>query len=585
MVTLRYLRSKEEAEARRARLEEARRIANQIGVQRARTYAAQKREQARCIMKDLRTQWLLERQRESDLIDRMLYEAHARQGEGMKGAANLEAHQHEQAINELSAWGAEYALERERHKLALEKASVTRALQQEPQRRIIERKKAVRAAEEARAKVIVSKREKRSVPGFTGDDVARPSPLAGAYPQTMPTRLRKGKTRMEQPTNTVEWPAREDIVEDAAAAAAHYLEERQRAIESNHESVERKRREAAERAASLKRKQEEEAKHAEEEMRRREKNLLALKQHATEGPRTEEVCTRMQDTRRSVALKSKGEAEFEAIFLRDTLGTEAKPRQLEDSVSFNTFERLLQLSTISSLLPTDADIVAQLPTTSLCVFADEDPEQSGELSSGFHATKRDSGDHVLRAAAATDDVEVESHAVTPTSGGEPPLLHPLKASEEVPPHPTSICDHSVCDDDNSSTHTGSTDSTNKIEERSERREQFLTNLKLLQARLERAMGEVPPSNNPQGPPSQTNVTVSSMSSISTPPRREGGGGDFPSEDYKNMSSEGTSDVSFKSRDAGFSSASSAYTRTHPTMTAEQLKAALLRMKLRLHSEL
>nr|CCC90736.1 conserved hypothetical protein [Trypanosoma congolense IL3000] len=582
MVTLRHLRSQQEAEARRARLEETRRLANQMGVERARIYASRKRKQELCVMNDLHLQWVSEQKKEAAVVESFLCEVQAQKGEGMRAAAELEAQQRGEAAKELHAWEAERALEGERHKLALAKVKITRAIEQEPRRSIVERKKAVRFAEENRSKTLVAQRHKHTIPSFGGKTAVGERGPAIIFSQEWPTHRRMEEWRMNAGPGCVEVLGPLSPREDAAVVAARYAEERQRENELAREALCQKRREATARAAALKRQQEEELQQAEEETKRRADNLAAITQHATNELKKEDGCARLCEERRSLIAGMKQKTEFEALFLKGKLKSCGKPQDCGAVTELcSLFEMGSHLDTVSSLMPAEDETVVRLPVMALKVLPVEVNAENfdvvGEVTDGTW----DAGNTPSRDGRITTNTP---QCIPEEITEQTPLLF-LRASEEVSPVPVAAAapgaTYIACHSDESCTGADSSGCSNDTQALSECHQQLFSNLRSLQEKLQSAMGPVRAPDATQ----RMNVTLSSVSSTDTSSRVPGEGYDNVSEGSDSVCTEGMSEMNVDTDSDGRSSSFSATDMAaRPTMTVEQLKAALLQMRLRLHTK-
>ena len=124
MVSVRVVKEREAAEQRKQRLELARRVSSQAGVDSARRYEEQKRRQDAQVRSALHNQWSQEHQQQRLFMQCVAAEGTIRQGEGMRNAAALSEAVHRRSQIEARAWEAEHVLERERYQLALERQQI-----------------------------------------------------------------------------------------------------------------------------------------------------------------------------------------------------------------------------------------------------------------------------------------------------------------------------------------------------------------------------------------------------------------------------------------------------------------------------
>ncbi|RNF10488.1 hypothetical protein TraAM80_01534 [Trypanosoma rangeli] len=594
MVSLKYAREQQEAALRRARFEEARRIGSAMGVQRARAYAAQKTVQAMRVRNDMRKQWECEVQQQAALIDRVLYDGQSRLGEGMRGAAGLTAAHQQHASDELNAWVAEHTLERERHRIAMATERVTRALQEEPHRGIVERKRATRGVEDRRSKARISRPLPRP-PSFASHS----SPLVGALSYTAIER-----TSPPAPaTNTTLATEDGDNAQPAAArgdaAAARFGEERRRELASERKLLWQSQRGAAERAAAYLLKRKEEAKEAREAAQRRAENVAALEQRISAGPQEDTSRSGKElETRRAAALRAQEEAEFERMFLRGPLSSTDDSTTAENEEDGEADARFFPLSSVSCLLPGDTEVAVQLHPRPFHVHIT--PDEAEETAAS------EAGSEAPSAASAAPQPTFMSPGVMP-DGRTPSPTHtprslehsagleaPLPASPLPPPPPPSTI--SLSPPAATATKAAVAEPAYTLDDPQGlalHHERFLRNLKVLQDKLTKASSAVAEdSGTIDASTLHGNVSLSPMSSVPSPAHRpskearEERGTD-EEEEETGTSSTGTSANSGSSNDSSSISTgpslSSTHSRSYPTMTAEQLKAALLRLKLRMRS--
>ncbi|KAH8607023.1 hypothetical protein ERJ75_001451300 [Trypanosoma vivax] len=571
MVTLRYLHEQRDAAQRRARMVDARRAANKFEVERARLYSAQKELQAHNIQRDIEQRWLVERQKKSAFIDTILYEGEQRRGEGMRGAADLHARQRHDAINELSAWSVEHAFEEERHRLAAATVAVSRALSEEPRRRITDRKKAVRAAEDSRSKIVIAQAKHLPVPAFA--DAAKSSPLAGAIPQTLPPKLQERSPKVPRVVTANKCVASGGgNALDATSAAAEYAARRERELRLAREAVQLRQREAAERAATLLAAREEDTKKACVEMQRRMANVEAVGQVAAVERKAPNISTRSIQARRSMALKQQEEEEFEALFLR---GPVSPRSDSGSSLEGRIFERRFPLATVSSLMPDAEEVSVPL---SVCPFVvtpiGERGRFCGDGKEDAHVVSKEGVAEVVQVGAGESVEEDDVPCINTTTSD---IVHfrtplpPLWAYEEVPPY--MPCGGSSCE--------------SETQGMRESHRQFLLDLKMLQEKLARAMRNTEGDETQYTSDNKGNVSVSATSSGVSPECYQRSVDEKSAANHYGSQvgvySTTNTDATRSSNGSSVTSVSSEYLRSYPTMTTEQLKAALLKMRMRMRS--
>ncbi|KAF8277124.1 putative basal body component [Trypanosoma cruzi] len=601
MVSLRYLREQQEAAMRRARFEEARRIGSAIGVQRARAYAAQKSAQAVKVREDMRKQWECEVQQQAALIDRVLYDGQSRLGEGMRGAAELTAAQQRHASDEINAWVAEHALERERHRIARATERVTRALQDEPHRSIVGRKKAVREVEDKRSKTRIARPSPRP-PSFASHG----SPLAGALSHTAIMQARTPTPVASVVMVTADNDDRHRRAARGEAAAVQFAEERKRELAGEREKLQQCQRGAAERAAAYLSERDKEAKEAREAARRRAANMAALEQRIVAEPQDDNsVSGKELETRRVAVLKAQEEVEFGQLFLsgplplNDELGLKEDNDDADEMCPF-------PLPSVSCLLPGESEVVVQLHPRPFHVYPIPEEAPADADDAEEKATSEAGSNAPNAVSVAPQPTPMSPQVVVSTKLNSSPF-RTLRSSEQSlplevppssslslpppppPPPPLSLCPSAATAkkpdvaQPNLSTH-------DEPPNLALHHEQFLRNLKALQDKLAKVSSDSADVNETVDVSTcHGNVTLSSMSSPLSMARRPGK--ETREDEYEaGATSIDTSANSGSSSNGGSSSTSSSgpstssvYSRSYPTMTAEQLKAALLKLKLRMRS--
>ncbi|EKF27864.1 hypothetical protein MOQ_008402 [Trypanosoma cruzi marinkellei] len=549
----------------------------------------------------MRKQWECEVQQQAALIDRILYDGQSRLGEGMRGAAELTAAQQQHASDEINAWVAEHALERERHRIARATERVTRALQEEPHRSIVGRKKAVRELEDKRSKTRIARPPPRP-PSFASHG----SPLAGALSHTAIMHTRTPAPAASVVMVTADNVDRQRRAARGDAAAVQFAEERQRELADEREMLQQRQRGAAERAAAYLSKRDQEAKEAREVAKRRAANVAALEQRIVAEPQDgNSVSGKELETRRVATLKAQEEAEFGQLFLNGPLPFNDDLSLKEDNDDADEM-RPFPLSSVSCLLPGESEVVVQLHPRPFHVYpipeeapADaDDAEEKAASEAGSTAptaasvapqptpmspqlvvsTERNSSPpRTLRSSEQSLPLEVppsSSFSMPPLPPPPPPLsLCPLAATEKKP----AVAQPKL------STH-------DEPPSLALHHEQFLRNLKALQDKLAKvSSGDADVNDTVDVSTCHGNVTLSSMSSPPSMARRPGK--ETREDEYEvGTPSVDTSANSGSSSNGGSNSTSSSgpsmssvYSRSYPTMTAEQLKAALLKLKLRMRS--
>lgn len=136
---------------RKARLIAARRVAANLSVQQARSYQTQRELQSGAVRADLERQWAEGVQLQKQEVGCILAEGIAKRGGGMKEAAAYTISQKERANTEMGAWKAEYALEDARYRLAITTARVQRRQKHRPLEEFAKRRQNIMTAERARA--------------------------------------------------------------------------------------------------------------------------------------------------------------------------------------------------------------------------------------------------------------------------------------------------------------------------------------------------------------------------------------------------------------------------------------------------
>ncbi|KEG07987.1 hypothetical protein DQ04_08301040 [Trypanosoma grayi] len=330
--------------------------------------------------------------------------------------------------------------------------------------------------------------------------------------------------------------------------------------------------------------------------------MMALEQRIASQPDGNELCMREQEARRAAALRKKGEAEFEARFLRGPISPTDNSVVTTPAAADDDDGCFFPLADVACLLPSEAEVTVQLPSRpfSLRPIADVNASCT-DMDDGCDGNDDDDGADGGTSISGCnvddghDDAASRAESEPPTAASlvpQPTPLPPrrLQAVEIFLPVEEALTTTTTVAAAVSTTPTATTTATNTTSATScgsvdapgleRHHEQFLRNLKALQEKLARAAGNADVNNTIESSACHANVSVSSMSSGFTPSRRPTDEG--AQEEEEEEEETGTSEVD-TSGSSGTTSLSSVYSRPYPTMTAEQLRAALLRMKMRMRS--
>lgn len=313
MVSLRVLEQQRAEQERKDRLESARRLGAQLGVDSARRYVHQKKQQEAFVHTVVKEQWLLEKQRKEATLERIAFEGQMRQGEGMRNAKAYFNQSANRCLDEVSAWEAERQLESERHRVALERQRLD-ALQKEHEDFVLaERRQKVREAEQARtAKILQSKslNDHLNSSKFTNRSFSQGKPPASSV------------------SISIHSPSQSHAEPSADMVAKKVIEERKSLDEIKREKARNEQRKAAQRAMKVVRdmKMEEERKRLEEE----QESLLrqSMVENAMRSTIRPVAATdfQEQESRKAQQAQKKAESDFEKVFLRGPWTVEAIQR-------------------------------------------------------------------------------------------------------------------------------------------------------------------------------------------------------------------------------------------------------------------
>lgn len=267
MVSIQYQRKQAEEVARKERLQAARRVAADASIRNAKRYEAEKQRQRAAVRGELEAHWRAETLEKQATVQRLLDDAFVKQGKGMRQAAEAVRAERHAAHTEVAAWEAERQLESARHRLAVAAQRAEQQAQEQPRTDFVERKRLVRELEKQRTALVLAK-----PPAPTYEDVVQqlaPSPSAeerrvlgaatvGAGRRSLvhvPAEDERYSFHPQDAAAVVETQTREAQAEAAAAVRNQHEEASRRAADALRErrrQSEQHEREAQERQARRK---------------------------------------------------------------------------------------------------------------------------------------------------------------------------------------------------------------------------------------------------------------------------------------------------------------------------------------------
>lgn len=305
MVSLRVLKEQQESEQRKQRVENARRLSAQVGVESARRYEEQKRRQDAQVRSALHNQWEREHQQQRLFMQCVAAEGTARQGEGMRNAAAVtEATQRRSQI-ESHAWDAEHVLEQERYQLALERQQIELSMRSEREGSATQRRIQVKTAAVNRSKQLLEQSRSRVA-------------LQASRDTNMTINASDDKRRRFASTMSISINVSSDERSNGPEAAKKHMEHREMLQQLRHEKAMLEQRKASDRAKQVVK----EMKLAEEQLRLEEEQEAMLKESMAANAMRSALRPisatdfQEQEARKAQSIQRKTETEFEAIFLR-----------------------------------------------------------------------------------------------------------------------------------------------------------------------------------------------------------------------------------------------------------------------------
>ena len=329
MPSLRAVNEDRLRKERQLRVDLARRRAADLGVMTARSYISAKQEQDQRVAQDLAFRHQIEKERRIAEMDRVLYETQTREGLGFLSAQEYAARSAGRAAEELDAWEAEKALERERFDLALRREQLLRSRGDLARQEFVQRRQAVKEIENNRSRI--------------GQGRSR------SHCST--SNVSEGKDKSSYSVLVVSSAAKEP----AHVIAARHQAEREEEVRQERKRVAEQRRNTAERASSFaaQQKEDEQRRQLEEE----QDALLRLTMIENAMRSTVRPISssdfQEQESRKAQATSSKAAQEFERTFLHSSswaLNDIRRGHHAPPSESSSTLLTLLADATVASLL-------------------------------------------------------------------------------------------------------------------------------------------------------------------------------------------------------------------------------------------
>lgn len=491
MPTIREINLEKAKAQRIERLELSRRFGASLGVEGARRYNSQKRQQEQAALSDIKATLTQQRQEESQQRALMAAEHSLRRGEGIRSAMELAESLAAKAHVESSAWKAEKKLELARYNVARQSAMVPHNLKASASAMAAANREKAKSMELERSTKLLT-RSKSSLP-FTSLAVPLESPIAAVIAAPTP-------------------------VHSTAEVTAKYDAKRREELAAKAQTLKEDQQKTRERAKMVL-----QEKHSAEELDRIEKeNEMMLKksmmEHAMRSIRPMASHDfQEQDARKSMQLANQAQKEFEAVFLNgpwsiDSIKKYHVPPPSEDSHDTDNdfmdgiegFE-VFQSATVEDLLKGTPSI--GLPVSELFAKIVLPIEEEGEVGDEEPIPHEDAPIPIHN---ETNITQMSGHSAT-ISNSLPPLPPPR--------HEVSI---TAADEGIAGAGEGS-DGTDHL---AERNKQFLQQLAVLQRRLANAKSITAPLHNSTLDTSESETSQDasasddsvSLSPMSTPER-------------------------------------------------------------------
>lgn len=535
MVSIRVLNQQREVEERKQRIDIARRLSAQAGVESARRYEEQKRRQDSQVRAALHNQWEQEHQQERLLMQCVAAEGTIRQGEGMRNAAAFVDSMRRRSQVESDAWEAEHVLERERYNIALERQQLEAKMKAEKESCAALRRAQTKALEMDRSKMLLEKSRSR----------AHSSELQSNSVGTEKRRFGSSSVSINISTSFLN-----EQVKGPEAAKRH-AQQREAQEQLRHAKALAEQRKAAERAKQVVK----EMKLAEEQRKLEDEQEAMLKESMTANAMRSALRPvsatdfQEQEARKAQSMQRKTEAEFEKIFLRGPWSAESierlhqgPPEPTETPIGAVTQEERAYMA--SGHVPLCAYTFSAVPY-------EEDDALDNVQEDG--CPELDVSTEIAPDPQSPDELPCPTPKPSPSPPQPEPQQDPAHVTENVIAPISAPSTH----DTNDLLAMRSTSSFSPLRDRQDK---FLKDLEALQLRLSRAT---------QGPAKDVNTSGST---------------NLTAEGDLSISSMSSQDMSTRVACSADTTASSQDHSAHRTdrrtygLTAEQLKASVRRLQ-------